>query len=306
MEFWGAEVKVGESVKVDPQEFEACIHLSQAALGESKKDKANEPVVIYLKVGDQKLVLGTLNREKIPQTTLELVLDKEFELSHSSKTSSVHFCGYKAYYPDNEYSDEDDYSDSDEEEIPLAQPIENGKPEIKVENQKVSEAKKAPAKTGVPAKPEPPAKSGTSGKQVKVVDPKEEKDDDSDDESDDELDSSDEELDDADSEDEDESDEEEDEETPVKKVDQGKKRANESASKTPVPSKKSKNATPEKTDGKKAGHTATPHPKKAGKTPNSDAKSPKSGGHLSCSSCSKTFNSETGLTQHTKAKHGAQ
>lgn len=69
-----------------------------------------------------------------------------------------------------------------------------GKPEIKVENQKVSEAKKAPAKSGVPAKPEPPAKSGTSAKQVKVVDPKEEKDDDSDDESDDELDSSDEEV----------------------------------------------------------------------------------------------------------------
>jgi len=27
--FLGAEVKVGESVKVDPAEFEACIHLSQ-------------------------------------------------------------------------------------------------------------------------------------------------------------------------------------------------------------------------------------------------------------------------------------
>lgn len=40
-------------------------------------------------------------------------------------------------------------------------------------------------------------------------------------------------------------------------------------------------------DGKKAGHTATPHPKKGGKTPNSDAKTPKSGGGLSCSSCSK-------------------
>jgi nucleophosmin 1 len=33
----------------------------------------------------------------------------------------------------------------------------------------------------------------------------------------------------------------------VLKVEQGKKRANESASKTPVSSKKSKNATPEKT-----------------------------------------------------------
>ncbi|WJX71090.1 proline--tRNA ligase [Trifolium repens] len=40
--------------------------------------------------------------------------------------------------------------------------------------------------------------------------------------------------------------EDDEEETPVKKVDQGKKRPNESASKTPV-SKKTKNAAPEKT-----------------------------------------------------------
>ncbi|KAK7402077.1 hypothetical protein VNO78_14055 [Psophocarpus tetragonolobus] len=120
MEFWGnylllyslfppslatdcAEVKVGESVKVDPAEFEACIHLSQAALGEAKKDKANEPVVLYLKVGDQKFVLGTLSREKIPQISLELVLEKEFEVSHNSKNASVYFCGYKAYYAGDEY-----------------------------------------------------------------------------------------------------------------------------------------------------------------------------------------------------------
>ncbi|KAE9587987.1 putative histone deacetylase [Lupinus albus] len=102
MEFWGTEVKVGEVVKVDPEEIEAYVHLSQAALGESKKDKANEPVVLHLKVGDQKIVLGTLSRDKIPQTTLDVVLDKEFELSHSSKSSSVFFCGYKALIPDVE------------------------------------------------------------------------------------------------------------------------------------------------------------------------------------------------------------
>lgn len=60
-------------------------------------------MVLSLKVGDQKFVLGTLNREKIPQVSLELVLDREFELSHNSKTASVHFCGYKAYYPADEY-----------------------------------------------------------------------------------------------------------------------------------------------------------------------------------------------------------
>ncbi|KAK7261253.1 hypothetical protein RIF29_27561 [Crotalaria pallida] len=101
MEFWGTEVKVGETVKVDPEEFEAYVHLSQAALGESTK-KANEPVVLFLKVGEQKLVLGTLSRDKIPQTSLEVVLDKEFELSHNSKSSSVFFCGYKAVIPDEE------------------------------------------------------------------------------------------------------------------------------------------------------------------------------------------------------------
>ena len=57
-------------------------------------------MVIYLKVGEQKFVLGTLNREKIPQISLDLVLDKEFEISHNSKNASVHFVGYKALLPD--------------------------------------------------------------------------------------------------------------------------------------------------------------------------------------------------------------
>ncbi|CAJ1949038.1 unnamed protein product [Sphenostylis stenocarpa] len=60
-----------------------------AALGEAKKDKTNEPVVVYLKVGEQKFVLGTLSKDKIPQISLELVLEKEFDLSHSSKNLKV-------------------------------------------------------------------------------------------------------------------------------------------------------------------------------------------------------------------------
>jgi hypothetical protein len=57
-----------------------------------------------VKVGEQKLVLGTLLKDKIPQISLELVLDKEFELSHNSKTASVHFFGYRALFPgDYEY-----------------------------------------------------------------------------------------------------------------------------------------------------------------------------------------------------------
>lgn len=67
----------------------------QVALSEAKKDKASEPVVLYLKVGDQKFVLGTLSRDNIPQFSLDLYLNKEFELSHNSKNASVHFFGYK-------------------------------------------------------------------------------------------------------------------------------------------------------------------------------------------------------------------
>ena len=97
----GVEVKVGQTVKVDPMDpVSAYIHISQVALGEAKKEKANEPVVVYVKVGDQKIVLGTLKRDDIPHLSLDLVLDSDSELSHSSKTASVFFCGYKVLtYP---------------------------------------------------------------------------------------------------------------------------------------------------------------------------------------------------------------
>ncbi|KAF7823279.1 histone deacetylase HDT1-like [Senna tora] len=247
MEFWGVEVKAGEPVKVDPTEFDAYIHLSQAALGEAKKDKGAEPVLLYLKFADQKLVLGTLSRENFPQISFDLVLEKEFELSHNSKTGSVFF-----------YSEEDE-----DEELPVITK-DNGKPDTKNEVAKVIAAKSNAAK------------ANDSKKQVK-------------------------DLMDADDSDEDDSEsDEEDEETPKKAV-QGKKRANDSAAKTPVSAKKAKAETPQKTDAKKGGHTATPHPmKKGGKSPNSDAKS----GGLSCKSCNKSFNSESGLQQHNKAKHG--
>lgn len=290
MEFWGVEVKVGQSVKVDPMdELDGYIHISQVALGEAKKDKASEPVVLYLKIDNQKLVLGTLSKDDIPQLSLDLVLDKEAELSHSSKSASVYFVGYKVIAEDGNMSD---ISDSDDDDVELMGQ-ENGKPEIKAEDGKVNKTKKP-----VPVTVE-------LAKQVKIADPKKDEEDDSDDESDDEsadddeLGSSDEMDEDGDSDEESESDEE-DEETPVKKVSQGKKRPNESASKTPVSAKKAKNATPEKTDGKKNVHTATPHPMKKG------AKTPNSGGQLFCKSCSKPFNSESGLQQHKKVKHGGQ
>ncbi|KAE9587986.1 putative histone deacetylase transcription factor C2H2 family [Lupinus albus] len=187
-------------------------------------------------------------------------------------------------------SEEDEF-DSDED-LPLPTE-ENGISVTKAEDAKVSEPKKAVAKNGAPIK------------HVKIADPKKDDSDDSDDDGD--FRSSDDEMDDADSDGDEEGDSDDDEETPVKKVELGKKRANDSASKTPVSNKKAKNATPQKTDGKKGGHTDTPHPvKKAGKTPNSDGKgqTPKSAGQFSCESCKKAFNSEDGKQQHKKAKHG--
>ncbi|XP_020214721.1 histone deacetylase HDT1 [Cajanus cajan] len=261
MQFWGVEVKVGQTVKIDPMDPESSyIHISQVALGEAKKDKASEPVVLFVKVGAQKIVLGTLNRNDIPHLSLDLVLDSDFELSHNSKSASVHFCGYKVLTDSDNVSD---FSDSDDD-LPV-EGLENGIFAIKPEGAKVTK----------PSKPVP--LTGASAKQVKTVDPKKVEEDDSDDDDDsddeeaneDELNSSDEMDDDSDSDEESESDEA-DEETPEKK---GKKRAKESASKTPVSAKKAKNATPEKTDGKKSVHVATPYPsKKGGKSPNSNAK----------------------------------
>ncbi|XP_038693009.1 histone deacetylase HDT1-like [Tripterygium wilfordii] len=295
MEFWGVEVKAGVPLKVTPTE-DAMIHVSQAALGESKKDKGKEAVPLFVKCGDQKLVIGTLSSENFPQVSFDLVFEKEFELSHNWKGGSVYFCGYQVPIPE----EGDDYPGSefsDEEEIPLT----------KTENVKaVPKGDNAAAKSQA-AKPE------SSTKQVKVIEPSKPEEGDSAEDSEDDSDEDSE--DDSDEDDESESDlmmsegnddDSDEEETPKKA--EVKKRPNDSALKTPV-SKKAKSAIPQKTDGKKGAHSATPHPsKQAGKTPangaNSKAQTPKSGGEFSCGSCGKSFNKEVGLQSHKKAKHG--
>ncbi|KAE8646904.1 hypothetical protein Csa_020859 [Cucumis sativus] len=273
MEFWGVEVKAGQSLIVKPGN-EKLIHLSQATLGEIKKEKANENVTIFLKIGDQKLVLGILSGEKFPQLSFDLVFEKEFELSHNGKSGN---------------SD----SASEDEELPLVS-APNGKPSpkgVKPGLVESNDAKKASLK-----KPLKPSKDDDEDSE----DDESDGDEDSDDESDEEM------LD-GDNSDEEDDDSESDEETP-KKVESAKKRLNESATKTtPVPAKKAKLATPEKTDSKKGGHTATPHPaKKTGKTPAAKLETPKSGGQFSCKSCDRSFGSDVALQSHSKAKHGGK
>jgi hypothetical protein len=68
----------------------------QAALGESKK---SDNALMYVKIDDQKLAIGTLSVDKNPHIQFDLVFDKEFELSHTSKTTSVFFTGYKVEQP---------------------------------------------------------------------------------------------------------------------------------------------------------------------------------------------------------------
>ncbi|OEL24888.1 Histone deacetylase HDT2, partial [Dichanthelium oligosanthes] len=87
----------------------------QAALGESKK---SDNALMYVKVDDQKLAIGTLSPDKYPQIQFDLVFDKEFELSHTSKAASVFFSGYKDSSDEGDSSEDDEESDEDEEETP--------------------------------------------------------------------------------------------------------------------------------------------------------------------------------------------
>ncbi|PON75273.1 Nucleoplasmin core domain containing protein [Trema orientale] len=93
MEFWGVEIKAGEPLTVEP-EPNTIIHLSQAVLGETKS-KGNEHVILSVKVGDKKYVLGNLSLDKFPQLSFDLVFEKEVELSHNWKNGSVYLSGYQ-------------------------------------------------------------------------------------------------------------------------------------------------------------------------------------------------------------------
>lgn len=189
MEFWGVEVKAGQPVNVDPG-VGKYLHLSQVALGEVKKDKGSEKgsenVPVFVKVDDQKIVLASLSFEKCPHTSLDLMFEKEFELSHNWKKGSVYFSGYRA--DDTEVSGNSYDTDSDEEEELSLIPIENGKREVKDGQPKPSAADANAVK---------PESSAVKPK-VQIVEPKKAKveDDDSDDE-DDESDDDDDESDDV-------------------------------------------------------------------------------------------------------------
>ncbi|KAJ6693018.1 HISTONE DEACETYLASE HDT3-LIKE ISOFORM X1 [Salix purpurea] len=204
------------------------IHLSQAALGESKKGR--ESVPLFVKVNEKKIVLGTLSPENIPQLSFDLVFETEFELSHNWKNGSVFFCGYQVI-PDDDASE----FSSDEEDFEFA---------MRTILTRMMSQKRVCLLMKIWMIP---LKAETS-----------------------------------------------------------KKRANESATKTPVSSKKAKAATPQKSDVKKPGQV-TPHPSKGKAAANGNSsKSPKSGGNFSCKSCEKSFGTDGALKSHSQAKHAAK
>ncbi|URE26452.1 Histone deacetylase [Musa troglodytarum] len=296
MEFWGLEVQPGKTVKVNPGENKY-LHLSQASLGEIK-DKGNDRVPIFVKFDNRKLVLGTLSAGNCAQIQYDLLFEKEFELSHGSKNTSIYFIGYKTEAQgDYDFmSDElDSQSESDEEDIQLVQNV-KGKSEVKDEKPKLFGGKPNAQKSDATVnKPKPKIEEPKEDEKQKTNEDEDEDDDDDDDDDESEEDESgdDEDMldgeDDSNEEDEDDSSDDEEEATP-KQVETGKKRPAGSALKTPGQEKKAKLISPagnQKTGGggKKTGHIATPYPAKKGKSPantnNSKKKGPKSAGIFS-------------------------
>ncbi|KAK6943976.1 Nucleoplasmin-like domain, partial [Dillenia turbinata] len=271
----GVEVKAGVPFLVNVDD-EKVLHLSQACLGEAKKDKGNESVCLYVKTGDKKLVLGTLSADKFPQISFDLVLEKNFELSHNWKNGSVYFCGYKSVLP-SEYPFYflflllvtlafSFYQNLFASSVGIMHLIWTLLCLLIEKEDQTKQAKPA-VNNANDVKPD-----SDGGKQkVKIVEPSKDDDDDDDSDEDDEEsedvagdDMNGEDDDDSDEEDDDDDESSEDEETP-KKAEPSKKRPAESASKTPVSDKKAKLLTPQKNDGKKGGgHIATPYPAKQG------------------------------------------
>ncbi|KAL0740966.1 hypothetical protein Bca4012_082479 [Brassica carinata] len=117
MEFWGIEIKPGKPIKVE-QEDGYIIHVSQITIGEFKK-VGDKTVQVYVKVGGddkQKLLIGNLS-QKVPQVSLDLIFEQDFEISHECKSSSVYLLGYKAVDTLDDELNSD--FDSEDEDIPM-------------------------------------------------------------------------------------------------------------------------------------------------------------------------------------------
>jgi hypothetical protein len=60
--------------------------------------KGNEDVRVFVKVDGKEFWIGTLSVDKYPQCKTSLVFEKEFELLHTSKTSTISALGFKCWH----------------------------------------------------------------------------------------------------------------------------------------------------------------------------------------------------------------
>ncbi|KAK1376422.1 hypothetical protein POM88_032615 [Heracleum sosnowskyi] len=104
MDYWVAEVKVGELFKVDIPVGKV-LQLSHACLGEAQKGHSHIHLYVYNR--NSKNVLGSLNPKSLRNLSFNLSFSKSFKLSHSSKEGAVYFHGVliagnvQTYSPDS-------------------------------------------------------------------------------------------------------------------------------------------------------------------------------------------------------------
>ncbi|XP_024012431.1 histone deacetylase HDT2-like [Eutrema salsugineum] len=96
MEFWGLEVQAGESIKVIPNE-DCRIFMSKASLDRvAVMAEGEHSAYLYVTIEEKKIVIGTLPDGNVRHISLDLHFHKEFELSHSLQSGSVHFTGHQS------------------------------------------------------------------------------------------------------------------------------------------------------------------------------------------------------------------
>ncbi|KAJ4903128.1 Histone deacetylase HDT4 [Raphanus sativus] len=163
MEFWGIEIKPGKPTKVE-QEDGYLIHVSQIAIGEFNK-VGDKTVQVFVKVGGdddkQKILIGNLS-QKIPQVTLDLIFEQDFEISHECKATGVYLLGYKTVDSMDDELNSD--FDSEDEGIPMdmfKNQLEKSNANIEGESDEDEDDSEEDDET--PVKVEPPSKKRPNG-----------------------------------------------------------------------------------------------------------------------------------------------
>eukprot|EP00252_Welwitschia_mirabilis_P019868 TRINITY_DN470_c0_g1_i3.p1 TRINITY_DN470_c0_g1~~TRINITY_DN470_c0_g1_i3.p1 ORF type:complete len:333 (-),score=98.11 TRINITY_DN470_c0_g1_i3:440-1438(-) len=332
MDFWGAEVKAGQTLELDPGD-DKYIHISQVALGEIQSSKGEDRIVVYIHSRNKKYAVGTLIPGKSDQFSVDVVFSTPFKLSHTSHKGTIFFIGYNTPAETaDDFSDDSEEVEEEEEEEESSEDeqehVDNKQNAIAaVDGLKAAKPEAALAK----AKTEAPKQATKAAQEESSDDDEEEDEEDEDDEDDDEDEdnedeamqgsSDDEEDSDGDDEDDEEESEEESDEDDKKKMPKvdlktgAKKRpAPDSSVKTPATAKKAKVSEAQKqgtpannvqTPGKKGQTTASKLPQSSKK----EASTPVSGkklGDYKCVPCQRNFANESALQQHTLAKHGSK